>query len=179
MAGSSSLIWGLPLPLNSHPFHPLPIIVLSPAWMTRRVSKENKWTPAENFQHLVAATKMTSIAFVLPKFMPVLLYGKPARTSHGYNKVVDNYHKKLVEGAKATGVYVPKKTDYDRTALQQKLKREGDKLIGAIEKKWSDEELDNYQVAHPILGLLTHRELAYFTLYHNGHHLQTVQAHYL
>ena len=44
------------------------------------VSKNNKWTPAENIAHLVNATKMTSLVFVLPKFIPVLLYGKPAKT---------------------------------------------------------------------------------------------------
>src|SRR3954470_1269858 len=77
-------------------------------------SKNNKWTPAENLQHLVKATKMTSLAFTLPKFLHVLLYGRPARTSHGYTKIVDNYHKKLEGGATATGVYVPKRADYKK-----------------------------------------------------------------
>jgi hypothetical protein len=143
------------------------------------VSKNNKWTAAENLQHLVRATKMTSLAFTLPKFLHVLLYGKPARTSHGYNKIVDNYHKKLEGGATATGVYVPKKADYKKEELTGKLDGEGQKLISAIEKKWNDEQLDRYQVAHPILGLLTARELAYFTIYHNSHHLETIRKHYL
>ncbi|MFM2306165.1 MAG: hypothetical protein RLZZ367_834, partial [Bacteroidota bacterium] len=41
------------------------------------VSVSNKWTPAENVAHLVNATRMTSLAFSLPKFMHVVLYGKP------------------------------------------------------------------------------------------------------
>jgi hypothetical protein len=143
------------------------------------VSKNNKWTPAENISHLVNATKMTTLAFSLPKFMHVLLYGKPARTSHGYNKIVDNYQNKLQDGAVATGLYVPKKTTYQKDKLHAKLKTEGDKLIGALDKKWSDEQLDNYQIAHPILGLLTVRELAYFTLYHNSHHQESIRQHYL
>lgn len=143
------------------------------------VSKENKWTTAENISHLVNATKMTSLAFTLPKFMHVLLYGKPKRTSHGFTKVVDNYQRKLSEGAVATGVYVPKRTNYNKNELHQKLQREGDKLIVALDKKWNDEQLDNYQVAHPILGNLTVRELAYFTIYHNNHHLDTIAKTYL
>src|SRR3954468_8478289 len=90
-------------------------------------SKNNKWTPAENLQHLVKATKMTSLAFTLPKFLHVLLYGRPGRTSHGFNKVVDNYHKKLEAGATATGVYVPKRADYNKDELAQKLDGEGHK----------------------------------------------------
>lgn len=143
------------------------------------VSNNNKWTPAENISHLVQATKMTSLVYKLPKFVPVLLYGKPNRTSHGYSKIVDNYHQKLEGGAVASGLYVPKKTNYTKATLNEKLKSEGDKLITAIDKKWNDEQLDHYQVAHPILGLLTARELAYFTIYHNGHHLETIKKYYL
>jgi hypothetical protein len=143
------------------------------------VSKNNKWTPAENIAHLVNATKMTSLVFVLPKFIPVLLYGKPARTSHGFSKIVNNYQKKLEGGAVASGLYVPKKTNYQKAELNEKLKREGDKLVAALDKKWQDEQLDHYQISHPILGLLTVRELAYFTIYHNGHHLETIKKNYL
>lgn len=143
------------------------------------MSKDNKWTAAENVQHLVTATKMTSMAFTLPKFIHTFLYGKPSRTSHGYGKIVENYQKRLDEGAKATGVYVPKKTDYEKAVLTKKLNTEGEKLVSAISKKWSDEQMDQYQVAHPILGLLTIRELAYFTLYHNFHHLETIRKNYL
>jgi hypothetical protein len=115
----------------------------------------------------------------LPKFLHVLLYGRPGRTSHGYTKVVDNYHKKLEAGAIATGVYVPKRADYKKDELTARLDSEGQKLISAIDRKWKDEQLDRFQVAHPILGLLTARELAYFTIYHNGHHLNTIRKNYL
>jgi hypothetical protein len=142
-------------------------------------SRSGKWTPAENFQHLVSATKMTSLAFTLPKFMHVMLYGKPRRTSHGFSKVISNYTQKLNEGAQASGVYVPKKTNYHKHDLTTRLHNEGNKLIAALENKWTDEQLDNYQISHPILGLLTVRELAYFTIYHNGHHLETVKRYYL
>jgi hypothetical protein len=142
-------------------------------------SVADKWTPAENFQHLITATRMTSLAFSLPKIMPRLLYGKPKRTSHGFSKVVDNYQRKLNHGAKASGAYVPRKTNYEKSKLHQKLNSEGKRLIRAIAEKWSDEQLDAFQVAHPILGLLTLRELAYFTLYHNSHHADTVKKHYL
>mgnify|MGYP000910295439 CR=1 FL=1 len=143
------------------------------------ISKEGKWSAGENIQHLVNATKMTNVAFNLPKFVHVLLYGKPHRTSHGYSKVIDNYLKQLEHGAKASGPYIPKKRDYQRELLQQRIKAQGNKLIAAIHNKWTEEQLDKYVIKHPILGLLTLRELAYFTIYHNSHHAATIKQHYL
>lgn len=143
------------------------------------ISKENKWTAAENIQHLATSAKLTALAFTLPKVFHVLLYGKPGRTSHGYSKLVENYEKKLEGGAVASGVYVPKKTDYDKARSLQGLKKHADKLLQAIDKNWKEEQLDHYAVKHPVLGLLTVRELAYFTIYHNQHHLATIQKYYL
>ncbi len=160
-------------------FHSLIAVSSSVSDDLFNVSRNNKWTTAENIQHLVNATKMTSMAYRLPKILPRLLYGKPKRTSHGFSKIVDNYHKKLEGGAVATGVYVPKKTNYEKLKLNEKLSVEGEVLVRAIEKNWTDEELDKYQIAHPILGLLTTRELAYFTMYHNQHHLNSIRSLYL
>lgn len=142
-------------------------------------SVEGKWSAGENIQHLVNATKMTNVAFNVPKFVHVLLYGKPHRASHGYSKVVDNYLRQLNHGAKASGVYVPKKRDYKKELLQQRIQAQGDKLIASINNKWNEEQLDRYVIKHPILGLLTLRELAYFTIYHNDHHLKTIKQYYL
>ena len=50
-----------------------------------------------------------------------------------------------------------------------------DLLIGNIEKKWSDAKLDKYIAPHPLLGKITLRELAYFTIYHIQHHLSIIR----
>ncbi len=143
------------------------------------VSIDGKWSAGENIQHLVSATKMTSIAFNVPKFMHVMLYGRPHRTSHAYTKVIDNYQKQLNQGAKASGVYIPKKRDYERAVLQARVQHAGNRLISSIENKWTEEQLDKYVIKHPILDLLTLRELAYFTIYHNSHHINTIKQYYL
>lgn len=142
-------------------------------------SKEQKWSTAENVQHLINATRMTHLAFSLPKFFPRLLYGKSNRTSHTFTKVVDAYHKKLQLGAKASGLYVPGKKQYIKLQHSDALKSASAKLVSAIESKWSEQQLDALQVAHPLLGLVTLRELAYFTIYHNRHHTQTIKELYL
>ena len=143
------------------------------------LSKENKWTPAENISHLITATKMTVLPFSLPKLVPVLVYGKGKGVSRTYDEVVAAYEAKLAAGAKATGVYVPTRTNYEQEKLCSEILKQGEKLVQAFSNKWTEEQLDNYQVKHPILGKLTMRELAYFTIYHNIHHLETIRKYYL
>lgn len=143
------------------------------------ISVQNKWTPAENISHLVTATKMTLLPFTLPKFVPTLLYGKSNGKSRSYDELVAAYEGKLAGGAKATGVYVPKKTNYNRDKLAKQILKEGEKLAATIDTNWTEEQLDTYRVAHPILGKLTMRELAYFTIYHNIHHTETIRKYYL
>ena len=142
-------------------------------------SKENKWTPAENISHLITATKMTVLPFTLPKFVPLLLYGKGKGVSRTYDEVVASYESKLANGAKATGVYVPAKTNYEQEKISSEILKQREKLVQAVSNKWTEEQLDNYQVKHPILGKLTMRELAYFTIYHNIHHMETIRKYYL
>ena len=142
-------------------------------------SKENKWTPAENISHLITATKMTALPFTLPKFVPALLYGKSNSKSRTYDEVVSAYESKLAGGAKASGIYIPAKTNYTRAKLGAQILKEGEKLTRAIDAKWAEDQLDSYRIAHPILGKLTLRELAYFTIYHNIHHMESIRKFYL
>jgi hypothetical protein len=40
---------------------------------------------------------------------------------------------------------------------------------------WSERNLDRIQFPHPVLGKITARELACFTIYHGHHHVAAVQ----
>ncbi len=142
------------------------------------VSKNNKWTAGENMAHLGVSAKMTCMAYTLPKIAPALLYGKTKDGSRSYQQVVDFYLSKLNDGAKASGVYVPAKTNYEKQRIIESLQKYRDKLANAVADKWSEEQLDTYRIAHPVLGKLTARELLYFTIYHNGHHTKTVNELY-
>jgi hypothetical protein len=39
---------------------------------------------------------------------------------------------------------------------------------------WDEAPLDRYCLPHPALGRLTVREMLFFSLYHNAHHLNLV-----
>jgi hypothetical protein len=39
---------------------------------------------------------------------------------------------------------------------------------------WREEDLDRYRLPHPVLGLVTVREMLMFTLFHFDHHRENV-----
>ena len=49
------------------------------------------------------------------------------------------------------------------------------RLHGAI-TRWGERALDRFRLPHPALGQLTVREMLFFTLYHNLHHVLNVAA---
>ena len=49
-----------------------------------------------------------------------------------------------------------------------------EKLIAKIEKQ-TESDLDKYILPHPLLGKVTLREMLYFTIHHNEHHLELLR----
>jgi hypothetical protein len=47
--------------------------------------------------------------------------------------------------------------------------------LGRALGRWSEQELDRVTLPHPLLGKLTAREVAYFTVYHGRHHVEAVR----
>ncbi len=92
----------------------------------------------------------------------------PGRT---YDEVVADYQGRLARGAKASGPFIPARLTGD-----EDLQR----LLAAFEKGYADyaaklggaegASLHSTRLPHPILGRLSIREMAFFTLYHLRHH---------
>ena len=123
---------------------------------------EEKWSIAQNVEHLVISANTTRLAFSLPKFIVKVYAGKPNRASRTYDELVNKYKLKLQQGGKALGRFIPQK------AMT--------KLTDAIRNKWDDSNLDKYLAPHPLLGKITLRELCYFTIHHTYHHLDIIKA---
>ena len=69
---------------------------------------ENKWSVAENMQHLIISTNTTTLAYNLPKFLVRWIGGTPNRPSRSYYEVKEKYYKKLSDGGRASSWFVPK-----------------------------------------------------------------------
>jgi uncharacterized damage-inducible protein DinB len=137
----------------------------------------DKWSIAQNLQHLVISTKTTTAAYALPKFLVRLIGGKPNRPSRTYPALVEKYQQKLAAGGKAQGRYIPKhmKPNANKDEMINHWRQFTTIYLQALRKNWKDEQLDKYIVTHPLLGKITLRELCYFTIYHTEHHLAIVK----
>jgi hypothetical protein len=138
-------------------------------------TRDDKWTPGQQLDHIIRAVRPLTLGFMLPKFVYRLLYGKANRPSRSYEALVAKYHDKLQAGGRASAPFIPPPIAFaQRAALCSKL----DKMVHTVcrqTKSFSEQDLDAYILPHPLLGKLTIREMLYFTAYHVLHHLDSVQ----
>ena len=136
----------------------------------------DKWSIAQNVDHLVRSIKQTKLAYLLPKFIIRLYVGKPNRASRSYDELVAKYNLKLASGGKASGVFIPPPvTNITKEKLINNWNKKTDEYLKVLGKNWNDENLDQYIAPHPLLGKITLRELCYFTIYHTEHHLNIIK----
>ena len=130
-----------------------------------------KWSPGQNLDHLIRSIKPLVIAYGLPKFMLKWIFGKANRPSKSFEALVEKYKLKLLAGGTASARFQPQAITFDD---KEKLIKKYYILKTHLVKKinhWQEADLDNYILPHPLLGKLTLREMLFFTIYHNEHHL--------
>jgi hypothetical protein len=139
-------------------------------------SPNGKWSAGQNLDHLIRAIKPLQIAYGLPKFALTILFGKTNRPSKTYEELVTKYKSKLAAGGKASGPFIPPSIGFDKKdELLKKYFLQKQKLIAKIERQ-TEKDLDRYILPHPLLGKVTLREMLYFTIHHNEHHLELMRS---
>jgi hypothetical protein len=119
------------------------------------------------------------MALRLPKLILRLRFGRPAAPSRTYTRLRDDYRALLAAGGKA-GKYAPSPlgTEPQAETARARILAEHDAAVDALVAacgRWGEEALDRRQLPHPLLGNLTVREMLFFTLYHNQHHVNVVR----
>ena len=134
-----------------------------------------KWSAGQNLDHLIRAMKPLQLAYGLPKIALRILFGKTNRLSKTYDELVAKYKTKLAAGGRASGPFIPPFISFEKKdELIKKYTEQKQKLIGKIGKQ-SEKDLDLYILPHPLLGKVTLREMLYFTIHHNEHHLESLK----
>lgn len=111
----------------------------------------------------------------LPKFLLSFRFGKNNRREYSYEELVSKYHDKLDAGGQASAGFIPPLVQIgQKEQLLNKYNSEKIKLVKVLQK-WSEKQLSTNIAPHPLLGKLTIRELLYFTIHHNYHHLKSIQ----
>lgn len=142
--------------------------------------KDDKWSPAEQAQHLVLSVKPLQLAFRLPGFALGIMFGKMNRAQKSYEELLSKYHRKLNEGGKASSPYIPKQLKTGTTPQQviESLQVAHQHLIKKV-NGWKESDLDKYVLPHPLLGKISLREMLYFTDLHILHHQNLIKSIYL
>ncbi|HCI71341.1 MAG TPA: DinB family protein [Balneola sp.] len=140
-----------------------------------RPKAEGKWSTGQQLDHLIKSVKPLSTGMGLPKFLLKFRFGTRNREERSFDELVEKYHKKLNEGGRATSPYIPPVIRIDqKNQLLNSYEDEKVRLIKVLQK-WSETQLSNVIAPHPLLGKCTVRELLYFTIYHNYHHLDSIK----
>lgn len=136
------------------------------------------WSPEKNLRHLIKATQPIYLGLMSPKFT-LFVFGAGKEKSRTISEIKAAYLAKLNAGGGA-GVFTPiGEHSKVEPEAQKKLVQDFTKLFGKYKQKissWNEEDLDKYNMPHPILGNLTIREMLLFSLFHLFHHSEKVEA---
>ena len=131
-----------------------------------------KWSAAQNLQHLVFVSKRISDTLKNPSVLAA--FGSAERPSRDYETVEKDYQTEL-EARKAIGMpYRHLDTEGSKLDLIGNLAAVTKELTD-VSEQLSEEQLDSVQMPHPLLGLLTAREWLQFVASHTNHHFRIVE----
>jgi uncharacterized damage-inducible protein DinB len=133
------------------------------------------WSPSDNLDHMIKAVKPITKALKLPKITLQAMFGKPEKPSASYEELCRMYRDAIAQGGQASGRYLPEQKSPIDDGEEQKKNlliewRDASYELVSTSEKWQENDLDQYQLPHPLLGKLTIREMLYFVIYHNLRH---------
>lgn len=136
------------------------------------------WSPADTVRHLIKSTRPVVRALGIPRIVLRVMFGKPRRPSVTYDELRMRYLNALAQGGQA-GSYAPNpRTDKSAAAWRDEIMQEFvvvNRDLRASIGRWTDIALDTVQLPHPFAGRFTLREMLFFTLYHQRHHIAVVE----
>ena len=138
------------------------------------------WSAGENLQHLVLTVAPITKAVLIPREKLSKRFGLADRPSRRYIEVRDQYKTGLQGGIVAPPQYVPVLDELPADPQLGQAQILADWLetsqgLTTHLENWTETELDTYQLPHLLFGMMTMREMLFFTLYHNWHHLDDAQ----
>ncbi|HXB11783.1 MAG TPA: DinB family protein [Bacteroidia bacterium] len=128
----------------------------------------NKWSAAQIMEHLFLSVKPLAGLFSSPQVM-IEKWGKNTRATRNYDQIVSALREKLDNGVGFQWNPIDLATEPTKGEQIIKFDIINEKFLERA-ALFTDEELDSYQLPHPLIGLLSVREFLDFTLYHNRRH---------
>lgn len=139
---------------------------------------DDAWNPAEHLAHLCTSVSAVARGLGMAKWLLRIRFGRARAPSRSFEELREAYRARLAAGGGATGAFVPPREEGGaaerREALLARWVRVNARLKEAV-RGWSEEDLDRILLPHPLLGKLTTREMLFFTLYHDLHHVEAAR----
>jgi hypothetical protein len=138
---------------------------------------EDKWSAAENLEHLRLSLSGSWKGLFIPKLISRMMFGKPDHESAPYEVLEERYKQKLKEGAKASKEYIPHVVakNINKEKLMERFEQTANRYLNEIRYYWEETNIDKYHFPHPVLGKITARELMYFNIFHSWHHFNAMR----
>ena len=131
------------------------------------------WGPGLHLAHITRTSRQIT-GGLRSGALPV----HPTAISRSYAEVRDAAAASLVEASKDTLLTMGRKVRIEEGSTQGQVVEAflaaGVTLREAI-GEWSDEAMDRHAMPHPLMGVLTVREMLLFAVVHERHHLRRVQ----
>ena len=138
----------------------------------------DRWSPADHVRHLRKSTAPIETVLRMPRLVLRLRFGSGSSRSRRFIELRDTYRGALARGGQA-GRFAPSPMPLptDPLAARRTIMGQWQSACDGVARAvpaWSERALDRAWAPHPLLGLLTIRELLEFTVYHTSHHLTIV-----
>lgn len=138
---------------------------------------EGKWDAARQLNHINLSVAPLVQVYALPPAVIEKNFGRKKRTDRSYEDLLRAYQGLLSAGGKAPSRFVPGEEEMPpRKEMLDQLSSMLPKLCDLIENT-SDEDLDSLLIPHPLLKLLTLREMLYNAIYHVTHHQKQIETY--
>jgi hypothetical protein len=139
-----------------------------------------KWSPADHVRHLRKSIAPLVPALGLPRIVTLAMFGWHRGASRPYALMREVYLSALGAGVPVNRFApsprpVPDDAESWRREVMTAWRDTAESLFAAI-PRWSESALDRNRLPHPLLGKLSVREMLFFTLYHNAHHLNLIAS---
>ena len=136
-----------------------------------------KWNAGEHLQHILISVSKLNKAICNPKYILPIEAMQPIRALMDYNTLVGVYLDRIKQGAKANLPFVPEKVTIEQ---RDQLVNDVQATVADLCTKfdmYDEKQLDTLTIPHPLLGVLTLREMIYFTIEHAAHHYELTKKY--
>jgi hypothetical protein len=132
-----------------------------------------KWGPAHHLLHLVITYDRIGYACTIPEKLPD--YNAPARRYAAVQALYQASLAAVPPGALTNTPLTPQlETSATQDAVLEQYRQAGQRFLERIQT-WADPDLDVKGMKHPLMGIVSVREMLMFCAYHDTHHLEGIR----